>query len=239
MKETTQIEHSIASTKRPLWRKLWRLNVPTKVHMFLWQACSNVLPTRENLHKRKVQVDPHCAICCQQPESVGHLLWECPLARNVWALCRGGIQKCTNSNCDFFLLFQALVEKLLVGELERRVVTTWAVWNVRNKYYFKKTQTHLEGILSEALGFLQEYQMLMAAQHTPKPQGWLLGALGGSGTHCCWGVFQQKLEFFELVLVVFYSSVFRLLKRGIYFVFVLVISIILLSFTSKEKIVLQ
>ena len=81
--------------------------------------------------------------------------------------------------------------------------------------------------------------MLMAAQHTPKPQGWLLGALGGSGTHCCLGVFQQKLEFFELVLVVFYSSVFRLLKRGIYFVFVLVISIILLSFTSKEKIVLQ
>lgn len=166
-------------------------------------------------------------------------MWECPLARNVWALCRGGIQKCTNSNCDFFLLFQALVEKLLVGELERRVVTTWAVWNVRNKYYFKKTQTRLEGILSGALSFLQEYQMLMAAQHTPKPQGWLLGALGGSGTHCCWGVFQQKLEFFELVLVVFYSSVFRLLKRGIYFVFVLVISIILLSFTSKEKIVLQ
>ena len=35
MKETTQIEHSTARTERHLWRKLWRLNVPPKVRMFL------------------------------------------------------------------------------------------------------------------------------------------------------------------------------------------------------------
>ena len=58
MKETTQIEHSTARTEWHLWRKLWRLNVPPKVRMFLWRACSNVLPTRENLHRRRVQVDP-------------------------------------------------------------------------------------------------------------------------------------------------------------------------------------
>ena len=167
MKANTQTEHSAASTERPLWRKIWKLNVPLKVHVFLWRACSNVLPTRENLHKRRVQVDPHCAICCQQPESVGHLLWECAIARNVWALCQGGLQKCANNCCDFFLLFQMLEEKLPLVELERWAVMTWAIWNARNKYYFEKTQTHPKEILSGALGFLQEYQMLMAAQqHT-------------------------------------------------------------------------
>ena len=58
MKEITHIEHSTARTEWDLWRKLWRLNVPPKVRMFLWRACSNVLPTRENLHRRRVQVDP-------------------------------------------------------------------------------------------------------------------------------------------------------------------------------------
>ena len=86
--------------------------------MFLWRACSNVLPTRENLHKRRVQVDSHCVICCQQLESVGHLLWECALARNVWALCQGGLQKCANSCCDFFLLFQMLVSLSITQPLQ-------------------------------------------------------------------------------------------------------------------------
>ena len=29
------------------------------------------------------------SICCHHPETIGHLLWECPLTRNEWALFRG------------------------------------------------------------------------------------------------------------------------------------------------------
>ena len=143
MKETTHIEHSLARTEWHLWRKLWQLNVPPKVRMFLWRACSNVLPTRENLHRWRVQVDPYCEICCQNPESVGHLLWECSLARNMWALCRGGLQKSANNCCDFFFLFRELVEKLSVVELEWWVVISWAIWNARNKYYSYRSTRHL------------------------------------------------------------------------------------------------
>ena len=125
MKAPTLIEHSTAATEKPLWRKLWKLNVPPKVRMFIWRACSNILPTRDNLHRRRVQVDPRCEICCQQPETVGHLLWECPLARNVWAQCRGGIQKCHNDVCDFFQLFRMLEEKLSKSDLEKWAVTSY------------------------------------------------------------------------------------------------------------------
>jgi len=57
-----------------------------------------------------------------------------------------------------------LVEKLPLVELERWAVTTWAIWNAGNKYYFEKSQTHPKEILSRVLGFLQEYQTLMVAQ---------------------------------------------------------------------------
>ena len=107
---------------------------------------------------------PYCEICCQNPESVGHLLWEYPLARNVWELCPGGLLKSANNCCDFFLLFRALVEKLSIVKLERWAVISWAIWNARNKYYFVKIQTHPKEILSGALGFLLEYQTFMAAQ---------------------------------------------------------------------------
>ena len=35
-------------------------------------------------------------------ETVEHVLWECPLARNVWALSIGKIKKCTNVVPDFY-----------------------------------------------------------------------------------------------------------------------------------------
>ena len=128
--------------------------------MFLWCACANVLPTKENLNRRRIQVDLWCEIYCQQPESVGHLLWECPLAQNVWALCRGGLQKCQNNLCDFILLFRTLLDGLSKTDLERWAVTSWAIWNARNKFYFEKTQSHPKDILNGALGYLQEYQKL-------------------------------------------------------------------------------
>ena len=96
--------------------------MPPKVRNFIWRACANILPTRESLHQRRVNVDAWCELCCQQPESAGHLLWECPFARNVWALCLGKIQKCPNEAIDFFLLFKTLVQRLSMEELE-----IWAV----------------------------------------------------------------------------------------------------------------
>lgn len=84
-----QAEHSSVQVQGSTWRRIWKLNVPPKVRTFIWRACSNCLPTRENLHRRRVRVESICEICHQQPETNSHLLWECPFAQNVWALFKG------------------------------------------------------------------------------------------------------------------------------------------------------
>ena len=165
LKERSQIEHSRAISDRAIWKNIWALKVPPKVRMFVWRACYNILPTRENLHRRKVMVDPQCEICCQKSESVGHILWECPLARNVWAICRGKIQKCPNDARELFALFRMLVDRLPQLELDRWATISWALWNARNKYYFEHVQQHPRVLLEGALGFLAEYQRLMAAMN--------------------------------------------------------------------------
>ena len=164
LQELNQVEHSTAGKDRTHWRKIWKLNVPPKVCNFIWRACSNILPTRESLHRRRVNVDGRCELCCQQPESAGHLLWECPFARNVWALCPGKIQKCPNEANDFFLLFKTLVQRLSTAELEKWAVVSWGIWNARNKVYIERVQPHPKAILVGAVGFLQEYQNLTNAQ---------------------------------------------------------------------------
>ena len=135
-------EHSAARLDRATWKKIWALNVPPKVRTFVWRVCFDILPTRDNLHRRRVRVDPRCELCCQQTESAGHLLWECPLARNVWALCRGRIQKCSNSAQEVFSLFHQMVGCLSQQDLEKWAVISWGIWNARNKFYFEKIQLH-------------------------------------------------------------------------------------------------
>ena len=47
-------------------------------------------------------MDSWCEFCKQQPESVCHVLWKCPFARNTWAVVKGRLQKCPNEVTDFF-----------------------------------------------------------------------------------------------------------------------------------------
>ena len=66
----------------------------------------------------------------------------------------------------FFLLVCTLVARLTKKELERWAITTWKIWNARNKFYFEDTQVHPKAILREAMSFLEEYQKLVADQRT-------------------------------------------------------------------------
>ena len=127
IRQQQRVEHSGMMVDRGIWRKLWRLNVPPKMRMFVWRACLNILPTRDNLHRRKININPRCEICYKHLEFTAHLLWECPLEQNVWALCQGQLQKCSNVAEDIFMLFRRLVAKLSQQELERWAVTIWAI----------------------------------------------------------------------------------------------------------------
>ena len=75
---------------------------PTKGPNFMWRACADILPTRDNLCRRRVDVDRNCEFCRQRPETGAHLLWECPFTRNAWSLSSGKVQKCRNDVWDFF-----------------------------------------------------------------------------------------------------------------------------------------
>ena len=89
------------------------MNVPPKVWNFIWRACKDILPTRANLYRRKVPIDLLCSICKLIDETVGHALWECPLAENVWAVARGRLQKCVVTAQSIFLLVRDLEEKFM------------------------------------------------------------------------------------------------------------------------------
>ena len=68
------------------WRKLWKISVPHKIRHFAWKAAWNILPTKANLIHHHVLLDDTCEEYGLKFESLVHFFWECPKAKELWAL---------------------------------------------------------------------------------------------------------------------------------------------------------
>ncbi|KAM2301691.1 hypothetical protein ACFX1S_032583 [Malus domestica] len=73
----------LASINKQVWKSIWKLEVPPKIIIFIWQILHRVVATRLDLFKRHVAVSPTCPICNEEEESVEHLFLLCPWVQPV------------------------------------------------------------------------------------------------------------------------------------------------------------
>lgn len=88
LEATSPAKCSHQAGKREVWRDIWALPIPNVEKNFLWRACHNLLPTRSNLFKKKIVVDPLCPLCGAEAETGYHILWDCPSAKACGAWVR-------------------------------------------------------------------------------------------------------------------------------------------------------
>ncbi|XP_035547372.1 uncharacterized protein LOC118348908 [Juglans regia] len=112
-----------------VWRSIWKLKVPPATRMFVWRACSEVLPTMANLKRRKVIKDSSCLICKKEHETSGHALWGCSGAQDVWS--------------------QELIGKLDSEELNEAAITLRLIWARRNDVLHGKAFKHPREIIAQ------------------------------------------------------------------------------------------
>lgn len=63
---------------KPLWKKIWGLNVPNKVKHLAWRACKDSLPTKINLVRHKIITTATCDRCKMHQEDAVHALLHFP-----------------------------------------------------------------------------------------------------------------------------------------------------------------
>lgn len=67
------------TNEKSFWYKIWDLGVPPKVKVFVWRACSGILPTGQNLSVRLRKGIISCRWCGCDQESDKHIFFECEL----------------------------------------------------------------------------------------------------------------------------------------------------------------
>jgi ribonuclease HI len=162
----------------PTWRRLWKLNLPRFILLFLWRACNDILPTKNNLYKRKVVTDQLCPMCGSEAESNSHVQWRCDSARAVWGCCRGPIQKSSVEAEDFFDIFTFLCARLEDEELELFATIAHKIWSRRNRVVFGGAVLPPTILIKEATEFVEEFRK---SQEATVVQGY-----GGQISHGRW-----------------------------------------------------
>ena len=66
------------------------------------------------------------------PESAIHALWECEVAKDVWAGSLKILQKGVSSLADFTHLIEYLLDRIELHDMEEFLVQAWQIWNQRN-----------------------------------------------------------------------------------------------------------
>lgn len=120
--------------KKSFWSGLWKLKVTGKVRHFMWKACPDSLPTKQNLNKWIILKEDVCQLCqhdSQQSETTLHVLWECEVIRPVWTNYFGyvnAVKASSGSNADLVSLIKTQPHLLDIF-----AVISWLLWNQINK----------------------------------------------------------------------------------------------------------
>ena len=67
------------------FKELWKLKVPSKVATFAWRLLKDRLPTRDNLRRKRVELQEYlCPLCRSTDESASHLFFHCSKILPIW-----------------------------------------------------------------------------------------------------------------------------------------------------------
>jgi hypothetical protein len=179
LQDTRRSGNSRQRDENKLWKMLWRLKAPNVVKMFMWRACHDTLPTKQNLLRRGVVSDAFCMIFEHEEETIQHILWNCPLAQDVWGYGPKQFQKCTSEGSSFATLVKTLMGRCEVADIEIMTVVARKIWLRRNGVVVGNEFTHPQKVILEARQSIGDFRRAMHTEmklrsttHEVSPYSW-------------------------------------------------------------------
>ena len=146
---------------------LWKLNVPPRVHVFLWLLSHNKIMTKDNLRKRQI-IKPEECLFCSDKESVQHLMFECIVAKNIWAIISETFA--VNIGTSFESVARYWVSNSKNSALNSVCAAVmWNLWKFRNDLVFNGVLwINIKQVWRRILSSVQSWRLLAREQAFPQ-----------------------------------------------------------------------
>ncbi|GKV19445.1 hypothetical protein SLEP1_g29706 [Rubroshorea leprosula] len=153
----TDLQQPSFSTGEFRGQTLWRLELLERIKVFLWSAYKDILPTKENLRKRWVDIDNYCLVCGEMTETGVHVLKDCQFARAVWLGSQLNLRVADLQVDSFAEFFDTVALAVDQSKLELFGLVCWSLWNNRNDILWESKRQQPQQVCEMAVRFLQEY----------------------------------------------------------------------------------
>lgn len=117
------------------WKKLWSLNVPNKVRIFIWRLLRGCLPVRGRLVQRGVPCDNKCPSCASYEENEWHCFFGCGAVQEIWeqSLIWNQVRPYIDNAIGIVQMLFQMLEELEATTCCNIAMLLWAVWWKRNQ----------------------------------------------------------------------------------------------------------
>lgn len=132
------------STRCQAWKLTWKCWAPPRVRFFHWLANLDRCWTADRLARRNLPHPQRCPLCDQAPETIHHLLLECPFNREVWHEILSWLRlSCLLPNDDATLhdwwrsARHDTPKPMHKGLASAALLVPWMIWKHRNGCMFE------------------------------------------------------------------------------------------------------
>lgn len=162
-----RVGSSHATSESNEWTAIWKIQVPTKLQVFIWRLAQHSVPSGEVLHHRNMATTAACALCGAH-DTWQHALLSCPMSRCTWALSLESVveQMGMNQDDDARNWIFSMHHNLQSDDFVRLVVTLWAIWGARRKALHEGIFQSPHAINGFITSYLEGIQLLARPSQT-------------------------------------------------------------------------
>jgi len=146
------------------WYRIWKLQIPNIVKMFMWRLAHNSLPVRKNVSRRGVELDTKCPVYQRLDEDCGHLFFKCKYVKRCWSGFGMDDIRTDLAGCQSGKETLAKIWKLEKAQQMKVIVFLWRWWSARNKASNGERMQSVSEILGPVAYFLMEFDQLQSTR---------------------------------------------------------------------------
>ena len=148
-----------------LWPQLWASKLPAKYALFIWKVLHRILPVKDALFRRQIDIDARCPRCQQQGESIEHLFFHCIHSQALWRCSRLGLDFGRNTQLIFSRWWSEwMTEAPNPEDIDTTIIILWTIWVSRNKTVFENVCFSLQEAMVDLEALQQQIQRFRRQQ---------------------------------------------------------------------------
>lgn len=154
-----------------VFRKIWKIPCPPKVHHLLWRLAHNSHPLYLNIARRGVELDTRCEVCHKYFEDGGHLFLACKSAKQRWrSLMLEDVRLKLLPFCSVLEILQEILQ-LQLDEQLLSAAFLWSCWAERNKGNHGEVCQTVDQFQFNVCGNVHEWKQFLKTEKNPTVQG--------------------------------------------------------------------